>query len=161
MTPSTSPDSNASANRATNSRSSRELGSGACSRPLPDHARGEGRSRPVQGARLRRLAQLEHFRDLTGAEAEHVVSASPPLTRTTVAVSAPCKRAEKTHAPLAFISCSIFASRWYVSRISSSLIRSRCSPSTVCVDNRYLVMIILLVIGGHFRSPPTTNGFRR
>src|SRR5437667_2721962 len=40
-------------------------------------------------------------------------------------------------------------------RISSWLIGSRASPSTVCTDNRYCAMVILLVMGRHF--PPLTQ----
>src|SRR5437763_14945055 len=40
-------------------------------------------------------------------------------------------------------------------RISSSVIGSRASPSTLWTDNRYCVIVVLLVTGGHF--PPLTQ----
>src|SRR5207253_11201505 len=39
-------------------------------------------------------------------------------------------------------------------RISSSVIGSRASPSTLWTDNRYCVIVVLLVLGGHI--PPLT-----
>src|SRR6266536_1872367 len=77
------------------------------------------------------------------------------------AVAGSVRRPEKTKAPTDFISSS---RTWISSQdrcISSSLIAGPTSPSTLCTDNRYCAMVVLLVMGGPFPLlTPTTNGPR-
>jgi hypothetical protein len=80
--------------------------------------------------------------------------------RTTVAVPGSCRAPPKSQAPADFISSSRTPTRSMNCRISSSVIGSPTSPSTLWTDNKYF-MVVLLVLGGHIPPlTPTTNAPR-
>lgn len=83
-----------------------------------------------------------------------MVTTPPSDMRTTVAVSGSCRRPEKTQAPADFSSWLrtwiCFQDCW----ISSSVIGSRTSPSTLCTDNKYWVMVDLPCWAGTSRRSP-------